>query len=346
MSNTSNPMGLTVWDAETDIFKYTEIASNFTSIANHDHSSGKGSVIPNEGLSSTSGSEAVNTNVIRDNAITSAKIADGAIVNADINTSAAIAASKIATGTANTALFGGTSNSFRAITATDLPTATSSALGAASFSSADFSVSSGAVTIASGGVDASQLVTGVSPALSTTLPITGLFDGYVVNLSDSTTAPTWVWQMRYSSTNSRWEFVGGSWYQVSASGNVTFTGTNASYTNTTSTGTCVLLTIPSFLSTGSATCVFRVESFASGTGGTSATNVAMSFKVGGANSAQANEWTQSAIATNGNFSGFRSSTITGATAGTVIQSQFKNSAATTTISEHSLSIRPTYIDIT
>ena len=43
-------MGLYVWDQATDVFKYNQLASNFTAIDAHDHSSGKGVKISKKGL--------------------------------------------------------------------------------------------------------------------------------------------------------------------------------------------------------------------------------------------------------------------------------------------------------
>jgi hypothetical protein len=52
MSNTSTSqnMGLYVWNQATDVFKYDQLASNFTAIDQHDHSSGKGTKISKNGL--------------------------------------------------------------------------------------------------------------------------------------------------------------------------------------------------------------------------------------------------------------------------------------------------------
>jgi hypothetical protein len=70
-------MNLAIWDQPSDVFDYTQLAKNFTDIAAHDHSSGKGTQIDTAGIKT------------------------GAINDLQVNGSAAIAASKIA-GTAIT----------------------------------------------------------------------------------------------------------------------------------------------------------------------------------------------------------------------------------------------------
>lgn len=77
MPNYVNNMNLAIWDQPSDVFDYTQLAKNFTDIAAHDHSSGKGTQIDTAGIKT------------------------GAINDLQVNSSAAIAASKIA-GTAIT----------------------------------------------------------------------------------------------------------------------------------------------------------------------------------------------------------------------------------------------------
>jgi len=209
--------------------------------------------------------------------------------------------------------------------------------------------------LADNAVTETKLKAGILPVLSTTLPTSNLFDGYTVNLTDSTSSPNWVWKMRYTNSASRWEFVGGSWKQSSLiTTSAALNTTSSVYANPSSNG--ITIQIPSILSTQTVTgAVFRIESFASGTT-TSASNIGMSFAVGNNNASVDNEWLQSSPA-NGYFSGFRSSLITynsstfpftigveGGTAGSTITAQFKWSAAAS-VTQHSLSIRPTYIDI-
>lgn len=67
--NTAN-MSLRAWDLGDDPYAHTELASNFVAIDAHDHTPGKGVRIPTAGIA--------------DNAITSAKIADGTIQTQDL----------------------------------------------------------------------------------------------------------------------------------------------------------------------------------------------------------------------------------------------------------------------
>ena len=217
--------------------------------------------------------------------------------------------------------------------------------------------------IASSAVTYDKLGVGVLPALSTTLPTTGLYEGYMVNLTDNTNSPTWVWQMRYANTASRWDFVGGSWMQNDSTGSVTVTSSAdpGSYSSTYQTN-AVQFQIPAFLASGASTasCKFRVEIFAYGTQASPATtpiNVSMSLATGTSTlttiTGSDTQWSQSAAGTStvkGVFSGFKSFTISGnttaLTAGTTLTAQFKSVTANASITQHSVSIRPTYIDIT
>lgn len=213
-----------------------------------------------------------------------------------------------------------------------------------------------------GSISNDKFVAGVNPVLSQTLPTAGLFDGYTVNLTDNTGSPNWVWQMRYTSSGSRWEFVGGSWYQNDSSSAVAVTNSTdpGAYLSTIQTN-AVQFAIPAFLATGASTasCKFRVETFAYGTQAiASATpiNVSMSLATGTPTlttiSGSDTQWSQSATGTStikGVFSGFKSFTISGnttaLTAGTTLTAQFKSVTANASITQHSVSIRPTYIDI-
>tara|TARA_B100000131_G_C17817841_1_gene492464 strand:+ start:25 stop:672 length:648 start_codon:yes stop_codon:yes gene_type:complete len=82
--------GTTNWDEELK-------TNTFQKITDHDHTGtdGKGSKIANAALVSSSGSEAVNTNVIRDDAITNAKMADDS-VNTNEIVDSAVTTAKIA----------------------------------------------------------------------------------------------------------------------------------------------------------------------------------------------------------------------------------------------------------
>ncbi len=71
MSITTTNMSLTSWDSSSDYFNHSELAANWDSIDNHDHTSGKGVQIPAGGLANN----AVTGATIANNAVTSAKIA-------------------------------------------------------------------------------------------------------------------------------------------------------------------------------------------------------------------------------------------------------------------------------
>ena len=64
--------------------------------------------------------------------------------------------------------------------------ATTSAKGVASFSSSNFAVSSGAVTIKSGGVDLTDEVTGVLPVANTAAKVTSIVAGDGIDVSGAT----------------------------------------------------------------------------------------------------------------------------------------------------------------
>jgi hypothetical protein len=85
MATTYTNMGLMSWNAGADLFSYADLDANWAKIANHDHTSGNGVQVPTDGIA--------------DNAITSAKILNDTIVNADINSAAAIVGTKLAANT-------------------------------------------------------------------------------------------------------------------------------------------------------------------------------------------------------------------------------------------------------
>lgn len=75
MSRISNNLGLTYWDQNGDLYDHLQLANNWIALDGHDHTTGKGKLIPSAGLESNS----VSTAKIVDSAVTSVKIADGAI---------------------------------------------------------------------------------------------------------------------------------------------------------------------------------------------------------------------------------------------------------------------------
>lgn len=76
-------MGLRAWDLGDDPYAHSELAANFVTVDNHDHTPGKG--------------KRITTTAIADNAITSAKILDGTIQTADL-ADGAVTGQKIAPG--------------------------------------------------------------------------------------------------------------------------------------------------------------------------------------------------------------------------------------------------------
>lgn len=63
MALTSTKMGLRIWNLLSDLYDHTQLADNFAKIDFHDHSPGRGVLIPTEGLA--------------DAAVTAAKLATG-----------------------------------------------------------------------------------------------------------------------------------------------------------------------------------------------------------------------------------------------------------------------------
>lgn len=88
MSTTTANMGLTKWTALNDHFNHSQLSDNFQAIDDHDHTTGKGLPVPSGGIASL--------------AITTDKIADGAVTNAKLDISA-IGTTKIADSSITTA---------------------------------------------------------------------------------------------------------------------------------------------------------------------------------------------------------------------------------------------------
>lgn len=75
MSTHTSNMGLVKWDSSSDLFSHVQLAANFQSIDDHDHTTGKGLRIPAGGLASLS----VATGTLQDGSVTGAKLADGSV---------------------------------------------------------------------------------------------------------------------------------------------------------------------------------------------------------------------------------------------------------------------------
>lgn len=80
MSIITPNMSLVRWDSLSDNYSHTELASNFQAIDDHDHTAGKGKLIPAGGLASL----AVTSANLQDGIFTSSKIADGSVTTAKI----------------------------------------------------------------------------------------------------------------------------------------------------------------------------------------------------------------------------------------------------------------------
>lgn len=74
MADTTSNMKLVRWNSLDDPYDSGQLAANWKFVDEHDHTNNKGVRIPNGGLVSTTGSEAVQTNVIKDGAVTFAKL--------------------------------------------------------------------------------------------------------------------------------------------------------------------------------------------------------------------------------------------------------------------------------
>jgi len=149
MPNYINNMNLAIWDQPSDVFDYTQLAKNFTDIAAHDHSSGKGTQIGNGG------------------------IATDAITDVKISASAAISPTKIANATTVTS---------GAIT---FGTTAGGALSGTYPSPSLANRTVDRVNIKQGIVP--DIVNG--DASGNGLPTTGLFDGYTVDYNFSKNVP-------------------------------------------------------------------------------------------------------------------------------------------------------------
>lgn len=74
-------MGLRQWNLGTDTFSYTELASNFSAIDNHDHTTGKGLQVPTGGIVDA----AITNAKLASNAVDATKIVSGSISDAKLS---------------------------------------------------------------------------------------------------------------------------------------------------------------------------------------------------------------------------------------------------------------------
>lgn len=91
MPDISTNMGLRVWDQTSDLYDHDQLADNWYKVDLHDHTPGRGKQIPAEGIEDgaitsvkLASSLSIGTAQIANNAVTSAKIADGTIVVGDL----------------------------------------------------------------------------------------------------------------------------------------------------------------------------------------------------------------------------------------------------------------------
>jgi len=170
--NTNNPMQLTVWDSPTDQFIYTEIASNFTKIANHDHSG------------SGSGGNQITSTGLATNAVTTVKIADSNITTAKLENSTSpgytngVTSAKLANSSVITRTLANNAVTSDKVDATVLPA---------------YQASSASLPT---GTENKQFWTTVTSSNNTT-------GASVLNFST-------FWSFRYSSTDTKWYFSGGA----------------------------------------------------------------------------------------------------------------------------------------
>lgn len=275
MSEQSQKMNLTLWNSLSDPYDSSELVGNFQKIDTHTHVAGEGNQIPSDG--------------IEDGAITSDKIANGSIVNNDINSSANIAYSKL---NLSNSIQSSDIDSSAAIpdsklatistagkVANSATTATSSS-GANSIvtrdASSNFSANVITASLSGNASTATQLqtarqingvafdgtsnisISGNPTSYSTSLPSSPIDGQEVYYAADQTNGI--IWHLRYrsgSSSSYKWEFLGGTELQISDAITLSATSTNWSF----GTG----LTMTAIPLTGDYEITISAESVASGT---------------------------------------------------------------------------------
>lgn len=180
MAQTTPNLGLKVWNLASDTYQYDELANNFIAIDRHDHSPGNGA--PIDGTSIKPGT--IGPAQLGANSVNASNIVDGSVGNAEI-TPNSISGDKLST----------------------LP---------GSRITSD--------NIESNTIAPNKLISGITPITSTTssnivstLPTSGIYDGYIVDYRPTETEPASpftttgppIWRLRYNSSNQRWYFIGG-----------------------------------------------------------------------------------------------------------------------------------------
>jgi len=236
MAATTTNMSLTVWNSLTDPYDSSQLVDNFVKLDGHTHESGKGLPIPNGGLLSTSGSEAVNTNVIRAGAVTTAKletytsgttgvttikIADSAVTEAKIATDA-ITTTKIKNSTGNSDGVTTTKLADGAVTTVKIADSTGTSDGVTNAKLATASVTTAKLadsTSSTTGVTTAKLADTAVTKAKLDLVVQGSVPTYVTSLppsptdgqeiyyqasstDESSVVTTSVWHLRYRSVTS------------------------------------------------------------------------------------------------------------------------------------------------
>lgn len=76
-------MGLVMWEQVTDLYDHVQLANNFAKLDAHDHTPGRGTLLTTQSMEAGS----ITNPLLAANAITSAKIEDGTIKPADLESS-------------------------------------------------------------------------------------------------------------------------------------------------------------------------------------------------------------------------------------------------------------------
>lgn len=98
MAFVTTNLGLSVWDQEADQFNHTELANNWSTIDEHDHSAGKGVQISTDGLANLAvtgpklAADSVDSSKIAANAVGNSELADASVGTAELQDSSVIAA--------------------------------------------------------------------------------------------------------------------------------------------------------------------------------------------------------------------------------------------------------------